>query len=338
MSMTTVTQILNQMSVISVDCSVWSGARRLKPEDLSLGQGGQLPPDDVVSLGSKKLCDREVLKPFLRLREQACRVCSREGVRFLGGYAVADSLVDDISSELDQVQADFQQQKQDFLAQYDQHIQEWVSAHPDFADAIRRAVPDVQKVSQRFGFDYTVYKVTEAPKPDTLNHQVNQLGNTLRDEISRDAQALFDQTFSGKKKVSRKAIRPILKLRDKLHSLSFVDQGIAPVVQRLDAGLMQIPKQGSLEGEALTQLMERVLLLCSVEQMQRCAEGLAVIKEPVATEPVKMQDSDQTVNSVNTPEATQETLVDERVQENSVNHQSVVTQAEKVPAAATFYF
>ena len=96
---------------------------------------------------------------------------------------------------------------------------------------------------------------------------------------------------------------------------------------------MQIPKQGSLEGEALTQLMERVLLLCSVEQMQRCAEGLATI-----TEPVKMQDSDKTVNSVNTPEAAQKTLVDERVQENSVNHQPVVTSAEEVPAAATFYF
>ena len=92
---------------------------------------------------------------------------------------------------------------------------------------------------------------------------------------------------------------------------------------------MQIPKQGALEGEALTQLMERVLLLCSVEQMQRCAEGLATI-----TEPVKMQDSDQTVNSVDTPESTQET----ENQENSVNHQPVVTPAEEVPAAATFYF
>ena len=92
---------------------------------------------------------------------------------------------------------------------------------------------------------------------------------------------------------------------------------------------MQIPKQGALEGEALTQLMERVLLLCSVEQMQRCAEGLATI-----TEPVQMQDSDQTVNSVNTPESTQET----ENQENSVSHQPVVTPAEEVPAAATFYF
>ena len=326
MSCATVMQILNRMSVISVDCSIWSGSRRLKPEDLALGQGGQLPPDDVVSLGSKKLCNREVLKPFLRLREQACRVCAREGVRFLGGYAVSDLLVDSISGELDQVQADFERQKQDFLAQYDQHIQDWVSTHPDFADAIRRAVPDVQKVGQRFGFDYTVYKVTEAPKPETLNHQVNQLGNTLRDEISRDAQALFEQTFSGKQKVSRKAIRPILKLRDKLNGLAFVDQGIAPVVQRLDAGLMQLPSQGSLEGEALTQLMERVLLLCSVEQMQRCAEGLSVL-----TEPVKRQVPDEPDNSVIIPP-------DAEVQGNPVNNQAAVVPVEEVPAAATFYF
>ena len=92
---------------------------------------------------------------------------------------------------------------------------------------------------------------------------------------------------------------------------------------------MQIPKQGSLEGEALTQLMERVLLLCSVEQMQRCAEGLAMITEPIVTEPV---------NPVNTPEATQETLAQERVQENPVPTQPVVTPAEEVSAAATFYF
>ena len=54
----TVTRILNQMSVIALDCSIWSGARRLKPEDLVLGKGGKLPSDEVVSLGSKKLCKR----------------------------------------------------------------------------------------------------------------------------------------------------------------------------------------------------------------------------------------------------------------------------------------
>ncbi|WP_448216477.1 DUF3150 domain-containing protein [Endozoicomonas sp. 2B-B] len=319
-----VDKVLDQMSVIALDCSIWSGARRLKPEDLVLGKGGQLPSDEVVSLGSKKLCKREVLKPFHRLRDQACRLCGREGVRFLGGYAVPDHYVSGLSLKLDQVQQDFNQEKQVFLTGYDQHIQEWVSAHPDFAEAIRSAVPDAQDVGQRFHFGYTTYKVVASPQPENLNQQVNQLGGTLREEISRDAQALFEQTFKGKNKVTRKALNPILRLRDKLHGLSFVDPGISPIVQRLDAGLSQLPNNGALEGEVLTQLMERVLLLCSVEQMERCAEGLT------ALEPVKVQDQEM-------PQTQSSALNEIEIQEEPLKEQRVVIPEETVPTA-TFYF
>ncbi len=309
--MNTVTRILNQMSVITVDCTIWSGARRLKPEDLVLGQGGQLPSDDVISLGSKKLCNREVLKPFNRLREQAGRLCARDGVRFLGGYAVPDSCVDELAQELDQLQSDFDHEKQMFLAQYDQHIQEWVQAHSDFAEAIRKAVPDAGYVGQRLDFGYTVYKVTASPKPDKLNQQVNRLGSTLREEISREAQTLFEQTFKDKTKVTRKALRPIIRLRDKLNGLAFVDPDIAPLVQRLDEGLAQLPDRGSLEGEALTQLMERVLLLCSVEQMQQCAQALNANKS-VSTEAVEIQEK-----PTDTPQETEEIAEKEESIENT---------------------
>ena len=325
---TTVTRILNQMSVIALDCSIWSGARRLKPEDLVLGKGGKLPSDEVVSLGSKKLCKREVLKPFHRLRDQACRLCGREGVRFLGGYAVPDHLVSGLSLKLDQVQQDFHLEKQAFLTGYDQHIQEWVNAHPDFAEAIRSAVPDAQDVGQRFHFGYTTYKVVASPQPDNLNQQVNQLAGTLREEISRDAQTLFEQTFRGKEKVTRKALNPILRLRDKLHGLSFVDPGISPIVQRLDAGLAQLPNNGALEGEVLTQLMERVLLLCSVEQMERCAQGLTALETPHKEQPVMMQDQ----GAVQLP-----VVNDTELQEEPVIEQSRVV-SEETNATATFYF
>ena len=169
---------------------------------------------------------------------------------------------------------------------------------------------------------------------------MSQLGHTLRDEISRDAQVLFEQTFAGKQKVSCKALKPMIRLRDKLHSLAFVDKGIAPVVQRLDAGLMQIPRQGSLEGEALTQLMERVLLLCSPEQMQRCAESLAVVNEPVAIpiqdQPVKTEDAEETPETVQ--EIVQETVLKKVFQENPVEDQTTVIPAEDKPETGTFYF
>ena len=326
---TTVTRILDKMSVIALDCSIWSGARRLKPEDLVLGNGGQLPSDEVVSLGSKKLCNREVLKPFHRLRDQAGRLCAREGVRFLGGYAVPDHSVSGLSLKLGEVQQDFIQEKHRFLSDYDQHIQEWVNAHPDFASAIRNAVPDVQCVSQRFHFGYTTYKVVASPKPDNLNQQVGQLGNSLREEISRDAQTLFEQTFKGKQKVTRKVLKPILRLRDKLNGLAFVDPDIAPVVQRLDAGLAQLPNNGALEGEVLTQLMERVLLLCSVEQMARCAEGLAALDDPEKGQPVTMQEPHEVdqLSAINDKEHQDEALIEKR---------AAVPAESKT--AATFYF
>ena len=323
---TAVTKVLDQMSVIALDCSIWSGARRLKPEDLVLGKGGQLPSDEVVSLGSKKLCNRDVLKPFHRLRDQACRHCTREGVRFLGGYAVPDHCVSGLSLKLDQVQQDFNLEKQTFLTRYDQHIQEWVNAHPDFAEAIRNAVPGVQYVGQRCHFGYTTYKVVSSPQPENLNHQVEQLGSTLREEISRDAQTLFEQTFRGKNKVTRKALNPILRLRDKLNGLAFVDPGITLVVKRLDDGLAQLPNSGSLEGEVLTQLMERVLLLCSVEQMKRCSEGLGSTLEPV-----KMQEPEPT-ELPKLVELPKETVIEEPVIEEAA------VPLEESTRAATFYF
>ena len=324
----TVTRILDQMSVIALDCSIWSGARRLKPEDLVLGEGGQLPSDEVVSLGSKKLCKREVLKPFHRLRDQAARLCAREGVRFLGGYAVPDTEVSGLSLKLDQVQLDFNQEKQTFLTDYDQHIQEWVNAHPDFAKAIRNAVPDVQQVGQRFHFGYTTYKVVASPQPDNLNQQVSQLGSTLREEICRDAQTLFEQTFRGREKVTRKALNPIVRLRDKLNGLAFVDPGILPIVQRLDDGMARLPKSGALEGEVLTQLMERVLLLCSVEQMERCEAGLMAVDAPKDVSVIRSIAEER-----NQPSTATET---ER-REKPECDKTAVEREEKI-TTATFYF
>ena len=90
--------------------------------------------------------------------------------------------------------------------------------------------------------------------------------------------------------MTRKVLNPILRLRDKLSGLAFVDPGIAPIVKRLDVGLAQLPNNGALEGEVLTQLMERMLLLCSVEQMERCAESLATIDLSGTEEPVRVQE------------------------------------------------
>ena len=96
-------------------------------------------------------------------------------------------------------------------------------------------------------------------------------------------------------------------------------------MQRLDAGLAQLPHSGALEGEVLTQLMERVLLLCSVEQMERCAEGLtATALEPVMTQDTKLV-------------AQLSAISDTEPQEEPVIEKPAVVP-EETSTAATFYF
>ena len=104
-------QTLDKLLICHIDCSIWSGRKKLRPEDFRLANGSQLPPKDVASLGSKKICDPEALANFERLKKEAQRLCEQVGVRFLGGYAVPEDRIDQIVPELDRIGQEFAQCK-----------------------------------------------------------------------------------------------------------------------------------------------------------------------------------------------------------------------------------
>ena len=86
-TMHAITQITDQLTLVMLDIRIWSGRKKLRPEDLRLS-GDEIPPEDLVSLGSKRVCDPESLKAFYRLKQSAERACLRVGTRFLGGFAI----------------------------------------------------------------------------------------------------------------------------------------------------------------------------------------------------------------------------------------------------------
>ena len=49
------TQVLDRLVAVNLDVRIWSGRKKLTAEDLSLG--ADVPPEDLVSLGSKRVCD-----------------------------------------------------------------------------------------------------------------------------------------------------------------------------------------------------------------------------------------------------------------------------------------
>ena len=53
-----ITTITDQLTLVMLDVRIWSGRKKLRPEDLHLS-GGEIPPEELVSLGSKRVCDPE---------------------------------------------------------------------------------------------------------------------------------------------------------------------------------------------------------------------------------------------------------------------------------------
>lgn len=56
----------------------------------------------------------------------------RNGIRFLNGWAVPETRMDEISTELAAIRDEFNAAKESFLQRYDQSVQDWIAMHPQW--------------------------------------------------------------------------------------------------------------------------------------------------------------------------------------------------------------
>jgi len=271
--------ILDQMVLVKVEATIYGARKKLKIEDLMLVDGSKLPPEDLASLGSKRLLDPDQLTVFNRLKKEAERICLRIGTRFLGGYAIPCAAAPGIIAELERIALDFATAKTQFLAGYDAAVTDWVVRHPEFAGIIEKAVDSVEFVSTRFAFDYLVVRVglpELLPAEDIvrLEAKIGSLSEQMFYEIAVDANQFIEQSLIGKDQVTRNALRPIKRMRDKLDGLGFLDYRVAPVVITIDDLLTRIPDRGAIEGPILQEILATAMLLADPDKTRRHGQGL----------------------------------------------------------------
>ena len=281
--------ILDRVVLIKVDANIYGARKKLKKEDLMLASGSKLPPEDLASLGSKRLLDPDKLSVFNRLKKEAERICLRVGTRFLGGFAVPIESAASITAELDRIALDFAAAKTAFIAGYDAAVKDWVVRHPEFAGIIEQAVDSVAFVSTRLSFDFLVVSIGLPdclPPVDAtrLDSKIGSLSEQMFYEISVEANQLIEQSLLGKEQVTRNALRPIRRMRDKLDGLGFLDHRVAPVVSTIDDLLARIPTKGAIEGSILQAILATAMLLSDPDKTRRHGEGLLVHQTPVVEE------------------------------------------------------
>jgi hypothetical protein len=292
------TFVLDRLRVVKIDAHIWGGRKKLRKEDLILADGSVLPPEDLASLGSKKIADPQELAVFNRLKKEAERICLKVGTRFLGGIAVPEGSVASIQAELERITSSFEIARDDFLSRYDQTIEDWVAKHPEFAPVIRRAVDPVDVVAAGLRFDYVIFRVSHPiadsdPGPeakggeethasslgDSLDRKVGSLSDTLFREIAQETNELLESSLLGRQSVTRKALSPFKRIRDKLDGLAFLDHRVHPVVETIDDLLARVPTTGPLEGAYLQEVFATALLLSDVQRIKRHGDGLLQVDE-----------------------------------------------------------
>ncbi len=249
--------ILDRLVVIRLDGTLWGGRKRLRREDLILGDGSLLPPESLASLGSKRIADPRDLLVFSRLKREAERICLQVGSRFLGGIAIPECDVGWVRLELERIRSEFEAAKAGYLARYDERIDDWVGQHPDFAQAIRRAVEPVDVVRHQLQFDYVVFRLKSSrDSADGLDRRVDGLSAQLLDEVAVMARELASASLNGKDRVTRKALSPLKKIRRKLDALSFLDTGIQALADRLGDVIQRTPRSGEISGPFLKEICD----------------------------------------------------------------------------------
>ena len=271
--------VLKQLTAIRLDISIWSARKKLTPSDFGTSN---LPPESIASLGSKKVCNPEDLRIFGMLKARAMALLDRQGMRFLGGWVIPETAINDVIAALDGIAADFESAKTTFLARYDAAVQDWISQNLGWESLIAGSQVNVDTVRARLGFAWQMYKITPPRKVDAarpLHDAVTGLGQSLFGEGAKIADEAWSKSFAGKLEVSLKALSPIKSLRQKLAGLSFVEPRVAPVVDLIDAALASIPDKGPISGGDLVMMQGLVCLLrdpqALVEHGQKIIDGQA---------------------------------------------------------------
>lgn len=260
MNTTTDITVLKHLMVVNLDVNIWSARKKLSPADFG---GAKLPPEELTSLGSKKICNPEDLRIFSTLKSRAVTLLDHVGVRFLNGWGIPQKMADQVVHDLQIIRDEFMAAKDTFLSTYDQSVLDWVNQHVAWKEIIENSVVGADYVSSRLGFKWQLFQLAPPQKKfihDGLKDEVSKLGSTLYGEVARAAEDTWRKCYSGKDQVSQKALSPIRSIYEKLNGLSFVEPCAAPICNLLKTAFDQITPKGVVKGADLL-LIQGVLAL-----------------------------------------------------------------------------
>lgn len=231
--------ILTSSTMLNLDISIWTGKAKLQRTEVD---DSALPPEELVTLGSKKIFDPAKLRRFHGIKSNAFAACNRYGVKCMGGWLVDNAFILELTGNLSVYRTQWDEVVRQFLATYQMECEDWLKQNPQWANILANALPRQSEIARRFNFGWQVFNIIPAP--------TNTIGDQTQDELdivpTRAIEKMSKSIEDSRELYAPgKTFRagPLRRLASMARSLSFS----SPEVDKLAELLNQIADTGNLD-------------------------------------------------------------------------------------------
>jgi hypothetical protein len=264
---TTQSPIFEHSTGLILDISIWSGSKNLKPEDFA---GIDLPPETLVSLGSKRIHNKEAFKPLQAVRTKAVTYLEGVAVSLYGGkiWIAPEAKKDEINATLMGLSREFHAEKDKFLADFYREQEAWLDQNARWASILRPYLETPSSIEKKFGFKWRAFRMSSSDNdPGFAQTLTSDLTGTMLREISILAGETHN-SLRDRERATFKNLNRLDRLAEKLRGLSFVNPGVSVIETELQTFLDQRDAGGALTGTALFNLTRLLVQLKSPDVLQ----------------------------------------------------------------------
>lgn len=232
-------------SSVTFDLRGINGITKLPPKQLVTNGRMFLIPQGKLPSGKANL-----LSQLTSVRKGVERTLSGVGIRLMGGYAIPNSKVSAVLQEIADYNAEFDRLVSELVANVADLYNQQINHYPEWASQLIDAQISPSSIQKRCRFDMAVFEVS-APKNVEAARRFSGATNGIFDQVLGDladnAHQILRNTFTNRGNgITRKALRPVNRIIEKLDTFTFVDARLVPMVTYLQETMNSLPLTGNL--------------------------------------------------------------------------------------------
>jgi hypothetical protein len=142
---------LEKLVALAIETHIFGGRKKLQKSDINFNE--TTDSEKVISLGSKKIINPELIAPFYVYKRQAITLCSLHSIFYSKFYLVAEDKFDLVESGLAEIGKGFSKYAAWFIENYSDNIRSWADEHPSWREKIISSAPSLSYVEESLGFE-----------------------------------------------------------------------------------------------------------------------------------------------------------------------------------------